>query len=209
MKLAPDTARRLASYSAAAGLGAFAFGQSAEADIIFTDVDPDLESVAGEDAIQINLDNAGYAEAAVLNVDVANNNFDSIRVKSTYGGTVLTTHASGYYVQAFDEGALIGPSSIVASGGQNTAARGNGYNFIDTGKYVGVKFDIGGATHYGWVRMDIDSTSPMHGTVYSYAYESTPDTAIAAGAMPVPEPTSLALLAAGAGSLALRRRRAD
>jgi hypothetical protein len=42
-------------------------------------------------------------------------------------------------------------------------------------------------------------------TLFSYAYETAANTAIAAGA--IPEPSALALLAAGGGALALRRRR--
>ncbi len=49
-------------------------------------------------------------------------------------------------------------------------------------KYIGVKFDISGSTHYGWIKVNVSET---HDTciVDSYAYEETAATAIDAGDM--------------------------
>lgn len=49
-------------------------------------------------------------------------------------------------------------------------------------KYIGVKFDISGSVHYGWIRVSVSST---HDTCIldSYGYETTANTAIAAGDM--------------------------
>ncbi len=54
--------------------------------------------------------------------------------------------------------------------------RGVGY------KYVGVRFEISGATHYGWIRVSC-TTGSTSGTIHSYAYETTPNTSIIAGDM--------------------------
>lgn len=196
----PDSARKLASYSAAAALGAFGAQQAADAAIIYTDLDPDLEAQQGSTP-EINIDNAGDFEVAIITTG------GNIQVRDAYDGNILT--ASGtYYVVGFDAGDLIGPaSSEVDDGGAHLAANAGVSRFDGEQKYVGVEFLINGNTHYGWVRFNIDSTSPYHGIVYDYAYESTPDTAITAGA--IPEPGSLALLAAGAGAMALRRRKAQ
>mgnify|MGYP006188524309 CR=1 FL=1 len=55
-------------------------------------------------------------------------------------------------------------------------------NFLGTEGYIGVRFDISGSTHYGWVRVEMaaDATSM---TIKDYAYDATPNTAIAAGDM--------------------------
>jgi hypothetical protein len=97
------------------------------------------------------------------------------------------------------------------------------------GEYAGLRFVDGqGNNRYGWARFQItvhdvvnaiglpgpdgvvDSSDYQadpnrYVTIFEYAYETTPDTDILAGA--VPEPTTLALLAVGLGALALRNRR--
>jgi hypothetical protein len=72
--------------------------------------------------------------------------------------------------------------------------------------YAGLLFyDQEDNLHYGWVELSMPSDLSSL-TIYGYAYETDADTAIAAGAVPVP--SSLLLLATGAlGVLAYRRRR--
>jgi hypothetical protein len=93
--------------------------------------------------------------------------------------------------------------------------------------FAGVQFDIGGQTHYGWIRLQLGS-NPGQITATEWAYEDCPDTPITAGAttggancaapvpvapksIPVMGPlayglTSLALGGLGLGSLRRRRR---
>jgi hypothetical protein len=194
---------RLSSYAAAAGLGAFGATHDAQAAIVYTDV-PDVTITQGQGPIYINLDSVGqneFAIAAFLN---------SVRVNpyniGAQSSKVLTSMS--YYVNSFAAGAAIGPASAEA-GGARFAGRQVGayfYNFVGTDKYVGLKWEVGGGNfNYGWARMDVTAANNGTATLFGYAYESTPNTAIAAGA--IPEPTSLALLAAGGGAAALRRRR--
>lgn len=49
-------------------------------------------------------------------------------------------------------------------------------------KYVGVKFEIGGFVHYGWIRLTINANSTVC-TIDSYGYETTANTPINAGKM--------------------------
>jgi len=71
---------------------------------------------------------------------------------------------------------------------------------------LGVSFDIGGQTHYGWMRMsDVSETAFA---VHDWAYETQPGLGINAGV--VPEPSSTFVVACGLGVLGLaewRRRR--
>jgi hypothetical protein len=103
----------------------------------------------------------------------------------------------------------------------NGASNWNGTNG-ETG-FAGVRFNIGGKTHYGWIQLRVNTTGSL--TALSWAYEDCPDTAIQAGATtggspcgaavpPTPVPvmapvayglTSLAL--GGLGLAGLRRRR--
>ncbi len=50
----------------------------------------------------------------------------------------------------------------------------------DSSRYLGLRFDIAGTTHYGWARLNIPSY-PSSFTVKDYAYNSVPDELILAG----------------------------
>ena len=72
---------------------------------------------------------------------------------------------------------------------------------------MGVRFEIDGNTHFGWIRIQIDTIGAFAGlsddatyaTILRYAYESEPGVGIEAGAGIVPEPTTLSLLVLGLG----------
>lgn len=49
-----------------------------------------------------------------------------------------------------------------------------------TDGFLGLRFDIGGNTHYGWARLDVD-LSTLNWKIKDYAYESTPGVGIKAG----------------------------
>jgi hypothetical protein len=68
--------------------------------------------------------------------------------------------------------------------------------------YLGVEFNIEGATHYGWLEVDILDGPLLH--LLSWAYEDVADTPLSTPA--IPEPGMLALLAAGATGLIGFRR---
>lgn len=78
--------------------------------------------------------------------------------------------------------------------------------FVGQHAYMGVAFDIDGATHYGWIDLLVASLSPG-AVIYGWGYETEPGVSILAGAGAVPEPATSALLVAGGILLALRRKR--
>ncbi len=62
---------------------------------------------------------------------------------------------------------------------------------------LGLSFDIGGQTHYGWMRLtDVSETEFL---VHDWAYETHPGFGIIAGV--VPEPGTMALFVCGLGAL--------
>lgn len=69
----------------------------------------------------------------------------------------------------------------------------------DVTGYFGVQFQIGDGLHYGWAYLDNSWGAAGGGNILGWAYETTPYTAIQAGA--VPEPTTFMLL--GVGSLVI------
>ncbi|MAT68352.1 MAG: hypothetical protein CMJ58_02395 [Planctomycetaceae bacterium] len=206
--VASSLSGRLTSYSTAAALGAFGVAQQSDAAVVYTDI-ADVTITQGEGPIYIDLNNdigvAGQNEFAVA--AFAN----SIRVNpynlGPQSSEVLTS--GSYYVFSFAAGETIGPAAEAAAGGRfaGRVAGAYFYNFVDTGGYVGLKWDFGGDIHYGWARLDVTSANNGTATLFSYAYEDQPDTPIVAGDTGIPEPASLALLAAGGGALALARRR--
>ena len=115
---------------------------------------------------------------------------------------------SGGGVATLNEGFLIGPDS--GNGGMDWFNHPDWATLMkqyDTGRvgpfwgiraYIGIEFQIGEATHYGWIDVEGDVSLP-HITVYGWAYESTPGIGIIAGA--IPEPSTLLLLMGGIGLL--------
>jgi hypothetical protein len=90
-------------------------------------------------------------------------------------------------------------------------------------RFVGVKFQIKGQTHYGWVRLTVDHSTVLQGclqmsaTITAYAYETVPNRAITIGSgggsataeMVQPKNQagpSLGMLALGMPSLQIWRR---
>jgi len=81
---------------------------------------------------------------------------------------------------------------------------GNGYggSWVDvTNRYLGLEFEIGGKTHYGWARLSVDMYEG-ESTLTGYAYETIPNKAIIAGKTKGPDevtvqPGTLGRLAMG------------
>jgi len=70
--------------------------------------------------------------------------------------------------------------------------------------FIGVEFIDEGEAHYGYIEIDIPISELPVGQVLAFAYETEPNKAILAGA--IPEPSSTLLLSFGA-LVAFRRKR--
>ena len=91
-----------------------------------------------------------------------------------------------------------GPASIVSCANSGCL----GYFQGNTDAYAGIRLEAGGNFYYGWLH--IQNVGLNFGQITDWAYETSPNTPILAGAVPEPSPT--ALLAAGMLSLLLLRR---
>ena len=77
-------------------------------------------------------------------------------------------------------------------------------------RYLGLKFQIKGKTHYGWARLSVQAISQISATLTGYAYETIANKPIIAGKTNGPDvitvqPASLGHLAAGASAIPVWR----
>ncbi len=208
--LAEPLHQRLTVYAlaaSAAGVGILALTQSADAKIIYTP--KQLKLTSGKTFIDINNDGTndfyfrdsitqGWGALSVLGLK--NNSID--------GGA-----------SALPAGVRVGPKSKFVRGGRmvsvhvstscTTGGVGRWANVHN--RYLGVKFQIKGTIHYGWVRMTVISGGPEHcgspsieATVTGYAYETVANKPIITGKTKGPDVVKLGTLghlATGAAGL--------
>jgi len=214
--------KRLAGYAVAAGAGLAISAQPASAATITTDISGSPISISPVNVlVPLDIDGGG-----------ADVNFSITTFTSTWNGTnaqylrasgvggnrigATSTGASAGAVN-FASGNLVGPANSfaavaeLASAWSSTWYGGNniGGQFANVQPgFLGVEFDIGGQTHYGFVRLDVlASTGPSNisAQITGYGYESVPGAPVRVGL--IPEPGSLSLLGLGIVGLAAWRRR--
>lgn len=199
-----DLLKKVQSYSAlAAGILA---ADAVEAQIVYTDVDPDVDVAGNFDAADWR-DETAWARHQIDLDDDGNADY-TLRVRSDqqHGAGFLDPAGSNEYINNPDDNPFAKPlDEGTQIGGDDTQVwkelkvYPNGYNYLGTlttlgksleeggggwtgqqDKYLGLKFYIGTNVHYGWARLDVRDDSRVY-TLKDYAYQSTPDTPIDAG----------------------------
>ncbi len=222
------------AYTAAAG-AALALAPSADAAIQYSG--PQNLSVAGEGTATINMNLLGddefklrllsdEGEFSIKLIPFSSNNtqwLNHIATTGTFQPNIAKRLAAGNSINggaqawaALDFGLLRNGDSVLGSflGAINPASwswPGGTMNATGAG-FLGVRFNISGNTHYGWIRVGISNDAggiPVALTVYDWAYNDVAGEGITAGqTIPEPSPAAgLALLAAGAAGVATWRRR--
>ncbi|OFZ46440.1 MAG: hypothetical protein A3D92_00565 [Bacteroidetes bacterium RIFCSPHIGHO2_02_FULL_44_7] len=183
---------KLKKYTAAAAALATASGASAQ--VIYTDVDPDFVHAGGNTGVGLDVDNDATFDFAFYSIDttlVAGTHIRTTLVApyGTAGNSIAGEAPSGYnYALALNSADMIDNTlNWIAS--TNTMAynvdSSNPYNENWNGvtdKYLGLQFNTGGNTYFGWARLDVDAIGDVW-TLKDYAYNSTAATGIAAGDM--------------------------
>ena len=166
--------------------------------IVYTDI---ADTGGGNTFYQLNLDGDGTVDYTILNYASA---IQVVAPASNY--IFYTTSLAPYGFQGFNNNEILGlgtgeykyplalnsgyPISSGASVWVNDAdfqtMNWNSCNYTNsqwcgvTDKYLGLRFDIGGNTHYGWARLDVPLSSGGW-LIKDYAYNSTPNAPINAG----------------------------
>jgi len=187
--------------ASAAGVGALALSQPAEAKIVYTPANISIP-VSTHFPLDLNKDGvndlsffwvmsfASYAEVSCLQTNAVVG-YSALQTNSSFRR--IRHRLPGNAAFALRRGANIGPKlgfqgeqitlwKSVADSGQATYL--GQWRDVQNG-YLGVKFSIQGTTHYGWVRLTVkivpgqpDSSQVV---ITGYAYETIPDTPIVAG----------------------------
>jgi hypothetical protein len=216
--------RQLNSYAlaaSAAGVGVLAFGQSAEARIVYT---PTHVSVTPNDTVPLDLNNDGVADFLLHDIRsttqaVSHKGFLSEIPGRSGNEAVGFSRFSRLYASALEAGATIGPGEKFAPGqrimatifsdtgarqGTGTTNKCGGPWDKEGNRYLGLKFLIQGETHFGWARLSVHCDSrTVGGTLNGYAYETIPDKPIVAGKTSgadddgTEDPTTLGMLMLG------------
>jgi hypothetical protein len=153
--------------------------------------------------------------------------------KGSVAGSLTSSFTT--YVYALRRGSNIGPTLqfehgsrelMVAVGGIYSYYHGPWLNV--TNHYLGVRFQVNGHFHYGWLRLSVKATKAtckVFATLTGYAYETIPDKPITAGrtqehaemgngsappnaslTVPTAKPATLGMLAMGSQGLGIWRR---
>jgi hypothetical protein len=183
---------QLRQYSALATAALATGSQALKADIVYTDVDPDVTLIDALFPIDLNDD-------GIVDFRIRHNRFAFGGYVSNYAGVYGNYAASfgiaavpgiGYLASALNYGQEIGPGipfnvnnyGILASIFASPYYGGFGVGEWDdvTDRYLGVWFTVGGNRHYGWIHMDAGPDCSEL-VIKGFAYEDIPDTPIDAG----------------------------
>ena len=184
--------------TAAAGVAGLS-AQSADAQIVYTDVEPDVTimdagdlNTTEEGGYFIDFDGDGDPEVVFLEdtdrsytVIAAAGEEGSDALSAAVGVAIPFGGVDYVYPYGLDAGASIGPNTkelLETALATFTYQSSDPNGLVGAGdKFAGIRFTLDtGAQHYAWIRFEMAENGQI--TVKDYAFESTPDTEITAGA---------------------------
>lgn len=170
-------------YNRLAQYGALSLAIAGVADvsgqIVYTDINPDF--VGGStDSLPIDFDGDNIDDITILQTTSVSGS-EVVKFEALAGNGAIASGSLGfYYASNLNSGAIISVSAAFNNSAAFCYGAGfAGSQFCGTDGFIGVKFEIGPDTHYGWVRLEVTDSSNF--VVKFYAYNTTPDEAINAG----------------------------
>jgi hypothetical protein len=210
--LSKSISNQLNSYAlaaTAAGVGALALSQPAEAKIVYTKA---LVKIETDKPFNLDLNHDGITDFRLLNSN--NGTSGDLAVRVPYANLVWEQSKSQFHRQfaaAARAGDQIGVGSnqFISSGGPfymadaNEAGSGGPWKNVKN-RFLGLRFIIKGKNHYGWARLNVTITNhEVRALLTGYAYETIANKPIIAGKTKGPDvitvqPATLGHLARGA-----------
>ena len=198
-----DLHKRLKQYSAVAGATMIGITGLADAAVVYTNPEPDvnLSSCNASFSIDFNNDSTPDAKLRIFCMDPESpSTFAGLSIESIAGGVRASKDNNMYKCIAFASGNNIdGAGGYIQNRGdvQWWGSYGNAGQFAGQGeKFLGLKLSLGTGTHYGWIRVNVSNAYNGQNTVIDYAYNDTPGASILAGET-APSTDSDATLSAG------------
>ena len=149
--------------------------------VVYTDIIPDSTVSATESeqikSYYIDLDNNGVYEFELRHFNPGPGNED-VELQRNFDNIEQVIINSSGHARVLSNSDSISPASITWGY--------DGYGILNTpwygpgDKYLGFRFKISGAWHYGWARVQLPSDH-MSFTIKDYAYNSIPNAPITAG----------------------------
>jgi hypothetical protein len=230
--------RHLSAYcvaAATAGVGMLALVQPSEAKVVITN-----KTIPIQGNLSLDLNNDGVPDFDFSFFKTQAHYFQEAALgvfPSQRGGAIVARQG---YASALLRSAKIGPSDHFSGGVYKSSLVGVGiegnvcsYSKCKSGgnwggnhpnRFLGVRFAINGAIHFGWVRITvtITATDILEATITEYGYETIPRKRVLAGvpssnvaraeSAPIHErigAPSLGMLASGVDGLSIWRREDD
>jgi len=185
---------RISKYTAVAGAVVSAAG--AQAQVVYTDVNPDYSHDAPQNnglaVYPLDLNNDQTFDFVIASRDTVTPNATvRLTIVAPYGigNAVAGETPSNYdYALALDMNSMVDSTLNWIAATNTMAYNVDSANPYDenwngvTDKYLGLKFVVGGNTHYGWARLDSYAIGDSI-VLKDYAYEATPNVGILTGNM--------------------------
>jgi hypothetical protein len=175
--------------ASAAGVGMLALAQPAEAKVIYTKTH---EVIAGGEKYYLDLNHDKITDFTIVNfwtTHCPDSCGQWLYLKPSAGNSEIgsVTNRGWHFARALSKGSAIGPKGHFLAGNGSMAAAFSTQGSVGpwrnvTNRYLGLKFQIKGKTHYGWARLNVTGGfGTMVATLTGYAYETIPKKRIFAG----------------------------